>query len=637
LVKQNATSIDIIDTLNNDSAKHNKLPEIEEKIRVWTISEITGDIEKSELDTAFINFNQTSTDECYDIANSWLGNMGSPMQSKIFFNRKDESYFIFSHPYANYMQDAKDVQFFDTKTPFSSIAYYRAGPSYGREERLKARFAVSVTPKFSFGFNADYIYGRGMYIAQSTKDVIGNFWMGYRGKKYIFHAVTGLNHFKNYENGGIKNDSVVLYPELQPTRIKAQNMEVNIGAEKKAQTNLQNQYVLFTQKFRTGKSEINTEDSTETFIPIINFIHTAKYEHNQRKYSEDDTTSFYIGQFNRQIILCDSLTRDKVGYHSLSNTLGVELTEDFNKKGKFGLTGYVTHEYTKYQYFADKKFHYTSDNDLVVGGILSKNNGQHFNYNASGDVFVYGERIGEFNLSGNIATNFNVGKKNLELSGRVFFKNATPNRFIQHYESNYFTWDNENFKNEKKLHFDVRFGIPQWHLWLKGGAENITDFIFFNTKAVPEQYDKNIQVASLTLRKDFHVWLLHLENEFTYQKSSHEDALPLPELTTYNNLYFMTTIFKVLTFQIGGELHYHTAYKAQTYNPATGLFYNSDKKIGNYPILNVYANVHLKRVRFFVMYYHSNFNFSDNNYFSTASYPINPGMLKLGLSWNFYD
>ena len=54
--------------------------------------------------------------------------------------------------------------------------------------------------------------------------------------------------------------------------------------------------------------------------------------------------------------------------------------------------------------------------------------------------------------------------------------------------------------------------------------------------------------------------------------------------------------------------------------------------------MNVYANFHLKQVRFYVMYYHVTQNmFGFTNSFLAPHYPINPRMFKLGLSWNFWD
>jgi hypothetical protein len=72
--------------------------------------------------------------------------------------------------------------------------------------------------------------------------------------------------------------------------------------------------------------------------------------------------------------------------------------------------------------------------------------------------------------------------------------------------------------------------------------------------------------------------------------------------------------------------------------PATGQFYNqSTVKIGNYPVVNLYANFHLKRTRFFWEYYHINQKFMNDAYFSMPNYPIDPAITKIGISWNFYD
>lgn len=79
----------------------------------------------------------------------------------------------------------------------------------------------------------------------------------------------------------------------------------------------------------------------------------------------------------------------------------------------------------------------------------------------------------------------------------------------------------------------------------------------------------------------------------------------------------------------------------QTTSPVIGQFYNQnpdDKiEIGAFPIVNVYANLHLKRTRFFIMMYHVNAGSGKSNYFLAPHYPINPRMIKFGLSWNFFD
>lgn len=51
------------------------------------------------------------------------------------------------------------------------------------------------------------------------------------------------------------------------------------------------------------------------------------------------------------------------------------------------------------------------------------------------------------------------------------------------------------------------------------------------------QHSGNIQIFSATLRQNFKLGILHLDNEITYQKTSNQDILPLPELVLYHNLY----------------------------------------------------------------------------------------------------
>ena len=90
--------------------------------------------------------------------------------------------------------------------------------------------------------------------------------------------------------------------------------------------------------------------------------------------------------------------------------------------------------------------------------------------------------------------------------------------------------------------------------------------------------------------------------------------------------------------QLGASVRYHSNYYAPAYMPATGQFYTQKEVlIGNYPILNVYANFHLKQARFFIEYNHLNKYFMSGAHFYMPNYPINPPVMKLGLSWNFYN
>ena len=84
---------------------------------------------------------------------------------------------------------------------------------------------------------------------------------------------------------------------------------------------------------------------------------------------------------------------------------------------------------------------------------------------------------------------------------------------------------------------------------------------------------------------------------------------------------------KVLSVQLGADVRYFSKYNAPAYMPAIQNFHlqptDDQVQIGGYPIVNVYANLHLKRTRFYVMMYHVNQGMSSPNYFLSPHYPIN--------------
>jgi hypothetical protein len=84
---------------------------------------------------------------------------------------------------------------------------------------------------------------------------------------------------------------------------------------------------------------------------------------------------------------------------------------------------------------------------------------------------------------------------------------------------------------------------------------------------------------------------------------------------------------------MGADVHYHTAYYAPYYEPATQQFQTqNEKKIGNYPLINGYMNFHLKQARFFAEMYNLGLVFVRPDYFSLLHYPLNPMILKLGVA-----
>ncbi|WP_336527053.1 putative porin, partial [Bacteroides acidifaciens] len=326
------------------------------------------------------------------------------------------------------------------------------------------------------------------------------------------------------------------------------------------------------------------------------------------------------------------------------NTVGIALLEGFNKYAKAGLTAFASYKISKYTLMnmngslSHDKY---NENEIFVGGELSKGEGNVLHYHAIGEVGLAGKAIGQFNVKGDIDLNFPLWKDTVSLIARGEISNKLAPFYMRHYHSKHFLWDNDMDK-EFRTRIEGELSIARWRTRLKAGVENIKNYTYFNQQATPEQKSGSLQVLSASLNQDFKLGIFHLDNEMIWQKSSDQTVLPLPDLSLYHNFYMQFKLAKkVLSVQLGADVRYFTKYNAPAYTPAIQNFHlqsaNDQVKIGGYPIVNVYANLHLKRTRFYVMMYHVNQGVSRPNYFLSPHYPINPRFLKFGLSWNFYD
>ena len=175
-----------------------------------------------------------------------------------------------------------------------------------------------------------------------------------------------------------------------------------------------------------------------------------------------------------------------------------------------------------------------------------------------------------------------------------------------------------------------------------GLSYNITDtYGRQNNEANVRQHGDAITLFTVQLFQDFCLGPLNWENVVTYQKSTADDVLPVPQLNVYTNLFLRFKIARVLKCDFGADIRYFTKYHAPDYAPGLGQYavQENDNKvdIGNYPLVNVYANFHLKHTRFFVMMSHVNAGSGNRQYFLAPHYPLNERILRFGLSWNFFN
>lgn len=408
------------------------------------------------------------------------------------------------------------------------------------------------------------------------------------------------------------------------------------------------------------KTQIDTAWMKKEFVPVTSFIHTLKFDNYRRIYQAYKTpTDFYANTYTVDEPLTGDSIYDKTRHYRLKNTFALSLLEGFNKWAKAGLKAFITSELRHFTLPSATGIDTYNEHNLSFGAQLSKKQGKTFHYDAIAETWLTGEDAGQLKIDGSADLNFKLFGDTLTLTANGFFYRLNPTFYYRHYHSRHAWWDNTNMS--KILHSKIQgiLNYQKTRTTLRVAVDEIKNYTYFasshtitsgkrvNHAITVNQNSGAIHLLTASLSQDFTFGPLNWESVITYQNSSNKTVLPVPTLNLYSNVYLRFKIAHVLRCDFGADVRYFTKYYAPDYVPSLGQYAvqtntnttgsDSRVEIGNYPVVNVYANFHLKHTRFFIMMSHLNAGTGKKNYFYTPHYPLNQSILRFGLSWNFFN
>lgn len=616
--------------------------------------------EPATIDTLLYNYYIQSVPSDVSLAWASTGNLGSQGLNMIYFERPKMSDFFFHDPLAHWLPVQGNHTYYNTRIPMTLLSYNFGGGRDNSQDRLTAVFSGNVNKRLQIGANLDYLYSKGSYNNQALKNLAWGLSSSYIGDRYEMQMF--YNHYNelNKENGGITDDLYITDPEQLAggnASISPKTIPTRLTA---AHNRIRGQELMINNRYKVGYWHVTPPNDSipgdtvehREYIPVSSFIWTFDYRkgyHMFKNQSPEEAREFWTNNYLR-----DDGTNDITTYWSIKNTVGVSLLEGFHKYAKFGLAAYITHEFRRFNQAVDsiplfdgrpegltpypfdtKLAPKKSENLLWAGAQLTKQRGALLRYDVTGELGIAGPVAGDIKVEGNISTRFRMLGDSVTINAYGTFYNEEAPFFMKQFVSNHFIWKND-FGKTRSLRLGGWLTLPYTGTYINAGVENIQNLIYFGPDCMPTQNGGSVQVVSATLKQDFKVGILNWRNRLTFQTSSNESVLPLPKFAVYSNLFLLFKVAKVLEVQFGVDCDYYTKYYAPGYQPATTTFYNQREiKCGNYPFMNAYANMKLKKARFYVLFSHVNQGLMGNNYFAMPHYPMNPRRFQLGVSVDF--
>jgi hypothetical protein len=209
------------------------------------------------------------------------------------------------------------------------------------------------------------------------------------------------------------------------------------------------------------------------------------------------------------------------------------------------------------------------------------------------------------------------------------------------YFGNFYQWDNlKTFKNTTARQVAVRLKLDVGKLHVSPFAEfsNLTNYVYFDTTAVPVQESGSLKVLKAGLDVTHQMGVLNQRLHAVYAQNDDKNLIRMPEYFVNYQVYLEKEVFKKALFmQFGVDVHWQSAYFANAYMPVTQQFHLQDRyKIGNYLSADLFLNYRIKRVTMFAKV--TNIAQPPNKgYFITPDYMGQPRTFEFGLVWLLFD
>jgi hypothetical protein len=577
-----------------------------------------------------------------------LGNDGTPLRS-IFYQAPQQvgrqiGYFSLT-PYAF---NSHEVKYYNTKSPYTNMYYVQNTRGFNT---LRFTHSQNVKPNLNFALDVRRIKSSKQYGApRTTEDNLIDSWAfnfsgNYESKNQKYILLANLNHFNHAvnEQGGIqplvgdsitRNDLGRNYREflakLNSVSTREWWNELHIYHQYAWLRGLQFYHVLDVHRSKNFFQDDNyaKSDSSITYysldwqsrinnlyyssIPAIRNINdTLGYRVNFNLFENRFGVKGAYKGFNYRLHLRQRFLNNTMAWEypipleSVENYIDIFKTKQAESI-KTNFAEPIVGGWASY-YFPDSVRKVFIESELGVG--------KNVFFQAKGEYFSQNLRLG------------------------ANFINTVPTFLQNQFISHIYRWNN-NFQNVTTLNFygNTIFKLGKLTLTPSGEYSLITNYIYFDTEAKPIQSNEVVSILKAGLGVQLNKGKWTFFNQLYLAPNAEKGIFRMPWITNNTRISYDITYAKVLKIKTGIEVYYRSAYYGDNYSPVTRQFYlQNDYKVWGYPVVDVFADLMVNKVRLFFKYSHLNNLAFGSNYYVTPAYPGLPGTLYMGCNWPLFD
>ncbi|RQO39099.1 hypothetical protein DBR39_08905 [Chryseobacterium sp. KBW03] len=551
-------------------------------------------------------------------------NIGSGFNPLVFEVNDEQNLSLLPSNKSYMIIGANDVKYYDVKTPTATFVYHNA---MRNGAALRSTYTQNIGKRFNFALEYMGLRSQGLYrnsLSANNNTLFSGHYVSKSGNYELFAHYLHQN-INNQESGGITEDN--LFQSGDSNYSNRQNAQVNL-ASSSSQFAYRRYYLShqFTP-FNSGKFPFS--------IRHIISHQGNKYYYNQtalepywyaaptelvngfplttKKYSENLSNTVSL-IFNNEKFKLDAGVRYqmiKLGIRDVVALNGVPFPGEL-KESRIGAVGNLQVK------LWDK---------IQLNSFLEFSNGSQFKSYLKTTNNLKFEPI-----------------KDYFVNAKVNFQSAYPsfNYLLNTSVYNNFNYYLENAKNQSVMEIGGSVNLKWFKTEIFANYFRIDNYTYFDSNRAPKQSDNSVNISQIGGDATFSFNKFHLNTRVHFQNTlTNKELLPMPSFIGRANFFYQTQAFKkAAEIQAGVKIYYFSKFASRDYFPVLNEYIlpRADSfSIGGQPIADIYINMKVKKMFFFIEGQQIGTVISNNKAYAFPHYPVYDFRLNIGIVWYLFN
>lgn len=519
--------------------------------------------------------------------------------------------------------NADDVLYYDVKTPTASFIYHNAMKNGAA---LRSTYTQNIGKRFNFALEYSGLRSQGIYrnnLASNNNTIFSGHYTSKKGNYELFAHYLHQN-VNNQENGGIVEDNLF------------QAGDSNYRNKWNAQVNLDGTSSQFSYR-RYYLSHQFTPFNSEKFPFRIR--HTLSHQGNKYYYTQAAADDYWYDASSE--LVSGFLSSTKKYSDNFSNTVSLVFDNEKFKLDagvryqmlKFGLnentisTVSVPGEIKESRIGAVGNLQINLFDKVAVKSFLEFSNGSEFGSYLKTTNTLKFEPIKDYFVDAHV---------NFQSASPSFNYLANTSIYRKY---NYFLQDP---KNQAIMDVGGSVNLKWFKTQLFANYYRIDNYAYFNSGAQPLQSNGSVNISQIGGDATFSFGKFHLNTRMQFQDVlSNSELLPLPNFIGRGNIFFQSKAFKgAAEVQTGVKVYYFSKFSSREYFPILNEYIlpgANSFAIGGKPIADVYFNMKVKKMFFFIEGQQIGNLISPNTAYAFPHYPVYDFRLNIGIVWYLFN